>query len=92
MIYSTPKLVVEQIYNFVAEFDGLDTKSRFMQLSIFFKALHEGVESGFHAHRSLEFQGVFNNIEKSIFANAAPEFFDKKNFLEWVVREIKTEP
>ncbi len=36
MIYSTPKLVVEQIYNFVAEFDGIDTKSRFMQLSIFF--------------------------------------------------------
>ncbi len=88
MMNSTPKLVVEQIYNFVAEFEGLDAKSRFMQLSMFFKALHEGVDTTFQAHRSLEFQGIFNNIEKCIVANAAPEFFDKHKFVDWVVKQI----
>ena len=88
MPYSNTKAIIEQIYNFVLEKHGLASKSRFMQLSIFFRELHEGDDSKFTADRSFYYKGIFNNKEKSIFANAAPDFFDKHKFLDWVVKSI----
>ena len=88
MINTNSRLAVEQIYNFVAELDGFDAKSRFMQFSIFLSELHEGDKSEFKAFRPISFHGRFNNIVKSISTSTAPEFSDKSRFLDWVVDQI----
>ncbi len=82
------KAIVEQIYNFVTEKHGIQNKSRFMQLSLFFNYLHEGDESTFTAIKPYNYQGVFNGSKQIIYGNAAPDIFDKENFIEWTLKSI----
>lgn len=77
-------LMIEQIYNFVCLKPTIKSKSKYMQLYIFFEALHEAGKDKFIAYKPFNYFGVFNGIEKKIYAHAAPDFFDKEKFIKWV--------
>lgn len=59
-----------------------------MQMYIFFEELHESTKDRFIAYKPFTYFGVFNGGEKKIYADAAPEFFDKVKFINWVVKSI----
>ena len=82
------KITIEQIYNFVAEKKGMASKNQYMQLAIFFEQMHEGSPCTFIASKPFNYKGVYSGIEKTIYGHAAPEFKDKKNFINWVEKMI----
>lgn len=81
-------LMIEQIYNFVCLKPTIKSKSKYMQLYIFFEALHESTKDRFIANKPFTYFGVFNGVEKKIYADAAPEFFDKDKFVNWVAKSM----
>ncbi|OTG83272.1 hypothetical protein B9T33_02350 [Acinetobacter sp. ANC 5054] len=81
-------LMIEQIYNFVCMKPSIKSKSKYMQMYIFFEELHESTKDRFIAYKPFTYFGVFNGGEKKIYADAAPEFFDKVKFINWVVKSI----
>lgn len=88
MTHKSPKFILEQIYNFIAETPDISSKSHFMQLNIFFKELHEPGSIQFEALKPNTYKGVFNGRMQTIVAYAAPSFINKKAFLEWAVKII----
>jgi len=88
MPHSSPKFILEQIYNFVVEMPDISSKSHFMQLNIFFKELHESDTIEYEALKPNNYKGVFNGRTQTIAAHGAPSLLNKNDFLEWVVKII----
>lgn len=81
-------LMIEQIYNFVCMKPNIQSKSKYMQMYIFFEELHESSKDRFIAYKPFTYYGVFNGVEKKIYADTAPEFFDKEKFINWAVKSM----
>lgn len=86
---TSPKLILEQIYNFVVEMPEINSKSHFMQLKIFFSELHESDMTTFDAIKPHNFKGIFNGKVQTILTITAPSFLNKKEFLDWAVKRIE---
>ena len=88
MSHKSPKFILEQIYNFVVEMPEINSKSHFIQLKMFFSALHEADPIAFDAVKPSSYKGIFNGKVQTIFATTAPNFFNKKDFLDWAFKKI----
>ena len=88
MPHSSPKFILEQIYNFVIEMPDINSKSQFMQLSIFFIELHESKEELYEAVKPYTYKVVINGVFRKIEGNLAPNFLNKREFIEWVAKKL----
>lgn len=89
MPQNNPKLILEQIYNFVVERPAIGSQSQFMQLKTFLSELHESDPSTFEALKPYNYKGVFNGKLQTILAYAAPTFLQKKEFLDWISKQLE---
>ena len=89
MPQNNPKLILEQIYNFVVERPAIGSQCQFMQLKTFLSELHESDPSTFEALKPYNYKGVFNGKLQTILAYAAPSFLQKKEFLDWISKQLE---
>ena len=89
MPQNNPKFILEQIYNFIVEKPAIDYQSQFMQLKTFLSELHESDQSTFEAQKPYNYKGIFNGKVQTILAHAAPSFLQKKEFLDWISKQLE---
>lgn len=84
-----PKIVSEQIYNFIVERPAISSQSQFMQLKTFLSELHECDQSPFEAMKPYNYKIVFNGKKQTILAHTAPSFLQKNEFLNWISNQLE---